>query len=313
MASQEGTYVCTLSKELQERAARELNEYPETRATCINTLRNKTKTRPDIKFCTDDVFLLRFLRARKFDIDKAFQNLVRYYEIRKEFPRVFENLHPSTVKHVLDQEMVCTLQTKDKNGAFIAINRLGKWEPSKCDYKDIARHSFISGEKMLENEELQIVGSSVILDFADLSPKHGAYLLPSNAKLLMTILQNVLPMRHKGMHYVNTPPLFETGFKIWRAFMSDKMKDRVHLHGSDIASLTEFIPSSSLPCDYGGTLPEMTVQCQKYANEVLSWGDTYTKQNAGYGIIATHDTLGGTVTSANPSGGLVGSFKKLDV
>ena len=57
-----------------ESAQREVNEHMDTRSLDIQALRQKILIRPDILFArTDDEFLVRFLRARKYDKEKAFQ------------------------------------------------------------------------------------------------------------------------------------------------------------------------------------------------------------------------------------------------
>ncbi|XP_006817785.1 alpha-tocopherol transfer protein-like [Saccoglossus kowalevskii] len=308
------SYVCNLSNELQEKARRELNEKSETRHEFIKALREKTKTREDIKFRDDDKFLLRFLRARKFNLDKAFKNLVRYYEIQIDYPEVFSDLRPSSLKHVYDQHLSCVTPVKDTNGAIVGINALGKWDPDRCSYVDTVKAAVISSEYLLEDERIQINGVVTILDFADLATKHSAYIMPSNAKMMMTILQSILPLRFKAMHYVNTPPLFETGYKIYQAFMSAKMRKRTHLHSDELGSLHEYVPSACLPCDYGGVLPELSTISRENSEKLFSWEQSYIDKNAGYGLPKMSEALGGDSTSMiDPSGGLVGSFKKLDV
>ncbi|XP_077989776.1 alpha-tocopherol transfer protein-like [Glandiceps talaboti] len=281
-------YVCTLSQALQERAERELNETAESRESGFREMRERMKSRPDIHFRSDEAFLLRFLRARKFDVDRAFKNLVRYYEIRTSYPAVFDDLKPSNNKHIFDMGMNFTLpsQYKDINGNRVAILRFANWEPSDCSYAETIKFSVMTSEKLLEDEEVQINGVTSILDFGQLSMKHSAYLLPSNARMLMTILQSVLPIRYNTMHYVNLPMFFEQGMVIWRQFMSRKMKDRSKLHrGKNWKdSLTKCIPASSLPSDYGGSLPEYDVMFKNFNQEVFDWEDSFLQQNQGYGL-----------------------------
>ena len=47
----------------------------------------------DMTCSTSDGFLLRFLRARKFDLERAYLLLVRYLEVREEYPEVFIDFH----------------------------------------------------------------------------------------------------------------------------------------------------------------------------------------------------------------------------
>lgn len=80
---------------------------------------------PNLRTRLDDAFLLRFLRARKFDYDRALQLLLNYHGGRKAWPEVFQDLKPSTVKHVLDKGFLTVLPRPDPNGRYILCLRPG--------------------------------------------------------------------------------------------------------------------------------------------------------------------------------------------
>lgn len=80
---------------------------------------------PNLRTRLDDAFLLRFLRARKFDYDRALQLLLNYHAGRKAWPEVFQDLKPSTVKHVLDLGFLTVLPRPDPNGRYILCLRPG--------------------------------------------------------------------------------------------------------------------------------------------------------------------------------------------
>lgn len=65
--------------------------------------------------CLDDGFLLRFLRARKFDYDKAFMLLVQYYSVRALNIELFTNFVPSAVQHVFENNFQVALRTHRPN------------------------------------------------------------------------------------------------------------------------------------------------------------------------------------------------------
>ncbi|XP_006818650.1 alpha-tocopherol transfer protein-like [Saccoglossus kowalevskii] len=120
------TYECTLTPESLEVAKRELNEDPETRLQKVQELRELFKTRADIKFRSDDEFLLRFLRNKKFNVDKAFKMMVHHYKARRDYPKIFNNFKPSSVKYVFDanQQMICP--GKDREGRTVLLAKMGK-------------------------------------------------------------------------------------------------------------------------------------------------------------------------------------------
>ena len=84
------------------------------------------KEQPNLRTRLDDAFLLRFLRARKFDYDRALELLLNYHAGRKAWPEVFQDLKPSTVKHVLDLGFLSVLPHPDPSGRYILCLQPGR-------------------------------------------------------------------------------------------------------------------------------------------------------------------------------------------
>lgn len=60
-------------------------------------------TRPDIGFLrTDDDFILRFLRARKFDQVETFRLLAQYFQFRQQNLDMFQSFKVSLTKKVIE-------------------------------------------------------------------------------------------------------------------------------------------------------------------------------------------------------------------
>ena len=121
-------YVCTLSPETLEKAKRELNEDPNTRQQKIDDLRTKVKEkRPDIKLPPEDAFIIRFLRNKKFDIDRAFKTLEHYYDLRKKYPEIFGNFRPSAYRHIYETGMQIVVPGRDRDGRAVYVFSLRKY------------------------------------------------------------------------------------------------------------------------------------------------------------------------------------------
>lgn len=89
----------------------------------------------------------------------------------------------------------------------------------------------------------------------DLTNVGWAHLLqfdPSYVKKVFTMIQDGMSTRFKGIHYYQPPTGFETFVNIMKSVLSEKNKQRVHVHGDNIESLYKFIPKRILPTEYGG-------------------------------------------------------------
>ncbi|KAM5281234.1 alpha-tocopherol transfer protein isoform 3-T3 [Ctenodactylus gundi] len=77
-----------------------------------------------------DAFLLRFLRARDFDVDLAWRLLKNYYKWRAECPELSADLHPRSILGLLKAGYHGVLRTRDPTGSKVLIYRIGShaWE-----------------------------------------------------------------------------------------------------------------------------------------------------------------------------------------
>lgn len=92
------SYQCTLDEAALRKSYDELNEKPEWRLRDIQALRELCQNTAGLNSCLDDAFLVRFLRARKFEYDGALELLLNYYRQRAQHPTVFTNFTPSSIK-----------------------------------------------------------------------------------------------------------------------------------------------------------------------------------------------------------------------
>jgi hypothetical protein len=82
---------------------------------------------PGLRPRTDAVFLLAFLRVRKFDQELAFENILRFYRVRREYPAIFNDLRPSSVAHALyGTRFVGSLPHRDRQGRLVTIVQPGE-------------------------------------------------------------------------------------------------------------------------------------------------------------------------------------------
>lgn len=74
----------------------------------------------------DEAFLLRFLRAKKFDVDKSFKMLQKYYWMKEHSAELFHVSPPTDLKPMLEMQIQCMLPQKDNHGRQVYIFRVGK-------------------------------------------------------------------------------------------------------------------------------------------------------------------------------------------
>ncbi|XP_022083427.1 alpha-tocopherol transfer protein-like isoform X2 [Acanthaster planci] len=275
-------YKCSLSPQLRKRAETELGENHLVRKLAFEALRHQMRTRPDIHFAQDERFLLRFLRAKKFEVDRAFKALVKYYELHKKHPDFFQDYKKSSIKHVLDDGFPMVLSSPDPEGRPIVALRTINWDTNNYGAVDIVKALFMVMEDLMEAEEAQITGINLLVDLEGMGTQHVMQMGPNLARKVTSIFQNCVPVRLTGIHFVNEPVVFDAAFTILKAFMADKMKQRVKVHGRDFGSLHQHFPASILPSDWGGSLG-------RYSN--VDWRDRFLAQDRDFAPAADEGIL----------------------
>jgi hypothetical protein len=102
------------------------------------------------------VFLLAFLRVRKFDQELAFENILRFYRVRREYPAIFNDLRPSSVAHALyGTRFNSSLLHRDRQGRLVTIIQPGEqltlntFTPSSLSGRTVHSAAALAKEKIV--------------------------------------------------------------------------------------------------------------------------------------------------------------------
>ncbi|KAK8375026.1 hypothetical protein O3P69_017775 [Scylla paramamosain] len=308
-----GEYVCTLSPELVQRAKDEINEVPERRAADIEHIRDWLKHQPHINARMDDWTILRFLRGCKFSLERTKEKLDMFYTCKTLCPEWYKNRDPQDKKMraILELGVVLPLQGYDPMGRKVLFCRWGIFDPKEVTMDELIKStSMIMDVLMDEDEQTSLVGINMLGDCTGLTFSHAIAFTPAHAKKSMVMWQDGYPMRPKGLNYINTPAAFDTVFNIFRSFMKEKMKKRVHIHGSDMESLYKQVPREMLPVEYGGTNGTVE-EIKNYWLQRLDARRDWLLEDEKY-CVDESKRPGKPKTSAELFG-IEGSFRKLDV
>uniref|UniRef100_A0AAT9H830 Alpha-tocopherol transfer protein n=1 Tax=Ambigolimax valentianus TaxID=1338344 RepID=A0AAT9H830_9EUPU len=305
-------YKCSLGEKAIQTAVEELHEDPKTRHIEIKTLRERIEKYPGLQARTDSDFLLRFLRARKFDQEMSFKLVLNFYRARYEDKEVFQDLKPFSVKHVFESGYTTPLGIRDHQGATVVVEKPGAWDYARFSDLDLIKADCITISKLMEDEENQVYGIALIVDYTGFTLSHFARTPPSFARRLCRLWQDVFPARLKAVHIVNEPASFSNIFAIFKPFLKQKLLDRIFFHGDKYSGLHEHIDPNLLPLAYGGSAPDITnttwstviLQCDKQFEEDFKFGFVDMKVGPDRG--GDSESRGGVATDS-----LVGTFKKL--
>jgi len=211
----------------------------------------------------DEVFLLRFLKARKFDFKKTCEMWNNYLTWRKEerLEETYEFPELKDIKRCFPHMYFKT----DKQGRPVYIERIGKIkfdEISKATTQErflkyYARHN----ERMIS--ELipacsEAIGKRLhqgfyIIDLQGMSLKTASSGVLDLTKSLMGMCQKYYPELMGEMYVVNAPMLFYGVWSVIKLMIDDRTKQKIHILGSNYQKkLLEKVDAENLPDFLGG-------------------------------------------------------------
>ncbi|KAI8434473.1 hypothetical protein MSG28_012491 [Choristoneura fumiferana] len=249
--------------ELLELAREEVHEDPDTRSAAIEELRALIYERGE---CSPrrlgDAFLLRFLRARKYDVRRAYKLLIRYSRFLDQYPDLYSGVDLFGLVRV-GRAFEGTIYDHPSCGR-ISIMRFGFWELNDVPIEDLVRAGLAMTEIGLRQPKMQVIGGTLIVDLENITVRHVATLTPTVVYQIICLTGLAIPLRVKSIHFVNYSWIINTFLYMFQRYMGPSIRKRTYFHGYDHESLRKHIHPACLPVRYGGT-------CTAYHNHFGFW------------------------------------------
>lgn len=234
----------------------------------------------------DTALMLRFLRARKFDVQKALDMFVACEKWREEagVNTVLQDFHYDE-KPLVAQLYPTYYHKTDKDGRPVYFEELGK-------VKILEMYKITLQERMLQNlvweyEQfvvhrlpacLRAVGSLVETLCTVLDLKGILILLALQVygyvKEASNIGQNYYPERMGKFYLINAPFGFATAFSLFKPFLDPVTVLKIHILGGSYAKeLLKQIPAENLPEKFGGKSVVPEADGGLYLLDIGPWRD----------------------------------------
>jgi len=228
-------------EKLKEKARIELNETDDIRDVSIEKVKNHESLKSvseKHQVCFENQFLLKFLRARKFDIKRTADLISNYYE-KKNLLCGIDKLRDSVnfeneIRHLSENfgDFIAVLDKPDSCGRRVIICRENviKTSATADENRPYTLWFFILLEWLLDvDEQMQVNGVVVISDMSSFSYSHLQWLMthPAALKERVTSIQDAVPMRIKAIRVANEPFIFTMVYALVSPFLKAKLRDRL--------------------------------------------------------------------------------------
>ncbi|CDR40672.1 CYFA0S05e03114g1_1 [Cyberlindnera fabianii] len=232
----------------------------------------------------DDASLLRFLRARKFDVALAITMFEEHEKWRKEFgtDTILQDFHYDE-KPLVAKYYPQYYHKTDKEGRPLYIEELGKVNLTEM-------YKITTQERMLKNlvweyesfvkfrlpacsrqQGYLVETSCTIMDLKGISISAAAQVL-SYVREASYIGQNHYPERMGKFYLINAPFGFSTAFRLFKPFLDPVTVSKIFILGSSYQKeLLKQIPAENLPVKFGGKSEVSEAEGGLYLSDVGPW------------------------------------------
>lgn len=232
--------------------------------SALNTFRDKVKDviRPE----HDDRFLLKWLKARKFDLNKS-EEMLRNSLSWREKNNVDTILEDFESPEVIKKYFTGGTSGFDKEGCPIWVDPLGRLDfkglMTSVKQRDLLLHKLCDLERfskvMLEQSRKLgkvIDRETIIYDMEKVGMRHLWKPGIDTFNQFVTLVEDNYPERLKLIFIVNAPKIFPVIWKLVRPFVAEETRKKIKVFGTTNykETLLEHIDADQLPAAYGGTL-----------------------------------------------------------
>ena len=167
--------VSSLSGDTLQKAIKELNEVPERRMEHIRELRARLEAWvPDpedsieqglkLSRIDEDKFLLCFLRARKFDLDRTIELFVNYHKFRAKHSHLLGEISVQAAESTLKANIVSVLPVRTLEGSKVLVARLSYIDFEANPLEMVMKMMLVILDKLIEEEDTQVHGIVICED-----------------------------------------------------------------------------------------------------------------------------------------------------
>ncbi|GIY10060.1 clavesin-2 [Caerostris extrusa] len=230
-------------------------ENDENRESSIEELRQLVLDDANLKCRITDDFLIKFLRARKFHIPRAFGLLKKHMGFKEKNQNIFTGMDYEVFSNLIADKVFGFIPYRCPDGCVILVVSLNNWNTRKYDIQDISRAVILFFYHSICDPLTQINGYKVIFDVNSSGLAHIRFASPKNLCLLYNGTQECFPGRFKEIHIMNMSMTFQIGWAIVKPFLSQKLRKRIIFH-DNYESLGNYFPKNLIPVEFDGELKE---------------------------------------------------------
>lgn len=288
----------------------EFSKNPELRKDDLELLREWAQKQPHLPQVLDTELVL-FLHSCNYSVESAKSALDTYFTTRSHLPEFFANRDASLpeVQNACAATGFVTLPKATPEGYKVIFFRPVDQDLSKFVHADVKKVFLMVIDLWLRSEGTA-PGHVIVFDMNGVSFSHFTRLSLITFKKFFFYLQDALPFRLKGLHFVNVVPFMDKMMAMMKPFMKKEISSVIHIHTEGLESLFKHVSQDIFPEDYGGTAPPFMELYERVLPRLLANREYFEAEEQ---RVVDETKRQGRSRTADELFGVEGTFKKLEI
>lgn len=200
----------------------------------------------------DELEIIFFLTSCSYSIEMTKTTIDKHYTLKGLCPEIFKKRDRETWEETFNTVFMLPLPTLTREGYHIFYTKINNPDPNKYVMGDNVK----CGEvimRMTLRQRGTVNGFVFVLDLDRYSLAHIARLPLMELKILMTFLQEALPVQLKQFHCINGGRRMDKIMLLVKPFLKKEMSDMIHVHSDYTKTLYNYLPQECMPKELGGS------------------------------------------------------------
>lgn len=195
-----------------------------------------------------------------------------------KYPKFFQSLSPRNFRYILEGDRFAgMLKHTDREGCVVGVGIAALCNPRIHKGDDIIQAFTCSGLELLRTDQAPRNGLVLVIDASGFGFRHAREFTMGRIYMFLQLFLSSYPVKYKGFHILNNAYIFDTILALIKQLIPKKLRERIHLHGSNYESLHKFVPKEILPERYGGHLTEDEAYNLEFEQMLLDKTEYYEK------------------------------------
>ncbi|XP_050313257.1 alpha-tocopherol transfer protein-like [Anthonomus grandis grandis] len=254
--------------------------------------------------------VINFLQSCYYRNEQAKCVIDNYFTIKTLCPEIFSGRNPNSpsVQAALNCALMVFLPKLTPENYQVYWMKLIDCDPNHYNFSNQIRY-FDMLEMLTLHKNGPQVGVQICIDMEGYVFGHLTRLSTSIIKKLLFYLQEAMPIRLKGIHFINPFPFIDKLLALMKPFMKKELLDMLHVHNS-IETFFEHVPIECLPKEYGGQMDPIKVLHDQVIKEMDENADFFAQEETQK---VNESLRPGKPKNIGDFFGIEGTFKKLEV